>query len=64
MTLYVNGTATGTPATFSTPWASTGVLDLGHTGTTGWFPGSLSNVQAWDYALTATQVKALYQQVS
>jgi hypothetical protein len=64
LTLYVNGTANGTPATFSTPWASTGVLDLGHAGTTGWFPGSLSNMQAYDYALTATQVKALYQQIS
>jgi hypothetical protein len=63
MTLYVNGTSVAT-ATFSTPWASTGVLDLGHAGAAGWFPGSLSNVSAWDYALTPTQVKALFQQIS
>jgi hypothetical protein len=63
MTLYVNGTSVAS-ATYSTPWASSGLLDLGHNGTTGWFPGSLSNVSAWDYALTPTQVKALDQQIS
>jgi hypothetical protein len=27
------------------------------------FPGMISNVQAWNYALTTTQVTALYQQI-
>jgi hypothetical protein len=63
MALYVNGTSVGT-ASFTTPWASTGTLDLGHAAATGWFPGSLSSVQAWNYALAATQVKALDQQIS
>jgi hypothetical protein len=64
MNLYVNGTSVGSPASFTTPWYSTGTFDIGHAGSTSWFPGSLSDVQAWNYALSATQVTALDQQVS
>jgi hypothetical protein len=63
LTLYVNGTQ-GTTATFSTPWQSAGPFDIGNAAGTSFLPGSLSDVRAWNYALTPTQVTALYQQVS
>jgi hypothetical protein len=64
LTLYVNGQSVGTPIAFATPWASSGTFELGHAAATGYFSGALSDVQAWDYALTPTQVSALYQQVA
>ncbi len=62
MSLYINGTLVGTTSN-TTPWDGTGTFNLGHSGTTGYFPGAISNVQAWDYTLTPQQVTALYQQV-
>lgn len=66
LSLYVNGTLVGT-ATDATPWAATGALAIGR-GLTGganadFFPGELSNVQAFNYALTPQQVAALYQRL-
>jgi hypothetical protein len=63
MSLYVNGTLAGT-ASDTTPWNATGTFDIGHSGTGAYFPGSLSDVQAWDYTVTAQQVTALHKQVS
>ncbi|MFD7999555.1 LamG-like jellyroll fold domain-containing protein [Streptomyces mirabilis] len=64
--LYVNGTLAGT-ATGVTPWAATGNLVLGrglYNGSQGdWMNGSVNGVQAYDYALTANQVTALYQSI-
>ncbi|WP_231607946.1 LamG-like jellyroll fold domain-containing protein [Streptacidiphilus albus] len=68
MSLYVNGTLVGT-GTDTTPWAANGPLliggaDGGNTpGTVADFPGSISNVQAFNYALAPNQVTALYQQI-
>ncbi|MFD3581536.1 LamG domain-containing protein [Streptomyces sp. NPDC058683] len=64
--LYVNGTLAGT-ATGVTPWAATGNLVLGRGLYNGnqddWVNGSVSGVQAYNYALTANQVTALYQNI-
>ncbi|MDX3382061.1 hypothetical protein PV682_11420 [Streptomyces niveiscabiei] len=64
--LYVNGTLAAT-TTGVTPWAATGDLVLGRGlsgGTPGaWFGGSVSDVQAYAYALTANQITALYQNI-
>ena len=64
--LYVNGTLAGT-ATGVTPWAATGDLVLGRGLYNGnqddWVNGSVSGVEAYDYALTANQVTALYQSI-
>ncbi|MEH0554537.1 MULTISPECIES: LamG-like jellyroll fold domain-containing protein [unclassified Streptomyces] len=64
--LYVNGAPAGT-ATGVTPWAATGSLVLGRGLYNGsqddWTNGSVSGVQAYDYALTANQVAALYQSI-
>jgi len=62
----VNGAPAGT-ATGVTPWAATGSLVLGRGLYNGsqddWTNGSVSGVQAYDYALTANQVAALYQSI-
>ncbi len=67
LSLYVNGALTGT-ATDTAPTNATGALTIGRgqaNGTpTAYFPGELSTVQAWNYALTPTQIAALYQQIS
>jgi hypothetical protein len=60
--LYVNGTSAGS-ASFTTAWNATGPFDIGHAGAGNFFPGQISDVQAWNYALTAPQVTALYQQI-
>ncbi|MGW1160125.1 LamG-like jellyroll fold domain-containing protein [Streptomyces sp. NPDC002513] len=64
--LYVNGTLAGT-VTGVTPWAATGNLVLGRGLDNGshddWVSGSVSGVQAYNYALTANQVTALYQNI-
>ena len=68
MSLYVNGTLAGT-GTDTTPWAANGPLliggaDGGNTpGTVAAFPGQISNVQTYNYALAPNQVTALYQQL-
>ncbi|MGW3950739.1 LamG-like jellyroll fold domain-containing protein [Streptomyces sp. NPDC004752] len=60
--LYVNGTLSGT-AEFTTPWDARGGTILGaaqHLGTMGnFFPGSLDEVQLFDYQLTDAQVGTL-----
>ena len=67
LTLYVNGAQAGT-ATDSAPTNATGPLAVGrgqaNGSPTGYFPGELSTVQAWTYALTPVQVTALYQQIN
>jgi hypothetical protein len=66
LALYVNGALAGT-ATDSTPWAANGSLAIGRGFASGanaeFFPGELSTVQAFNYALTAQQVAALYQRL-
>ena len=63
MQLYVNGAAQGT-ATDTTPIASSGPLDIGRGFSSGtaanYFNGEIRNVQAYDSALTASQVSTLY----
>ena len=67
LSLFVNGGAVGT-AHNATPFAAGGALAIGrglsNATNTGFFPGKLSNVQAWSYALTPAQVLALDQQIS
>ena len=62
MSLYVNGTLAGT-GTNTTPWAATGALHVGSAGASNFFPGQISNVQAFNYALTPNQITALNQQI-
>ncbi|OKJ52270.1 Teneurin-1 [Streptomyces sp. CB02009] len=61
--LYVNGVASGTPATFGTPWEATGPLQLGRRWYKGAYAenhlGGLDDVQVYGEALTAAQVTAL-----
>lgn len=58
--LYVDGVAQRT-ATDPTPFAANGPLAIGRARFNGkptdWFPGQISDVKAFDYALTAAQVK-------
>ena len=67
LSLYVNGTLTGT-ATDKAPTNATGALTIGRGQANGdpsaYFPGELSTIQAWNYALTPTQITALYQQIN
>lgn len=62
LSLYINGTLAGTVIR-PTPWNAGGTFDLGHIRSGGWFPGLLSDVQAWNYALTSTQIAALSQEI-
>ncbi|REH35787.1 concanavalin A-like lectin/glucanase superfamily protein [Kutzneria buriramensis] len=68
MSLYVNGTLQSTQPTNSSPVATTGALAIGRgqasSAATNYFPGTLSTTQAWDYALTPTQVSALYKRIN
>ncbi|MFB7240489.1 LamG-like jellyroll fold domain-containing protein [Streptomyces sp. NPDC056269] len=58
--LYVNGAAVGTPAAFTTPWESTGPLQLGRR----WYKnaygenhlGGMDDVQVYSEALTPAQI--------
>ena len=63
MQLYVNGVAQGT-ATDTTPIASNGLLDIGHGFSAGaaanYFNGEIRDVQAYDSALSSSQVNTLY----
>ena len=67
LTLYVNGAQAGS-ATDTTPWNASGLFALGRDLTNGagadYFPGELSTVNVFNYALTALQVAALYQPTS
>lgn len=64
--LYVNGTLAGS-ATGMTAWQGTGPLSVGNAlyngNPTDYTDGSLSGVQAFNYALDADQITALYQQI-
>jgi hypothetical protein len=64
--LYVNGTLAQT-TTGATTWNAAGALSIGaglsNGILTGYFGGSLSDVQAWNYALAPNQITALYQQI-
>lgn len=62
LALFVNGQVQQS-VQMPTPWAGTGTFDVGHEVVGSWFPGQLSDVQAWNYRLAPTQVVALYQQV-
>ena len=63
LTLYVNGAAQGT-ATDPTPFASSFHFVIGRAVYEGeyadWFDGSVSNVEAFQAALSPAQVKQLY----
>ena len=64
--LYVNGALADT-VTGVTTWASSGDFavgrDLSDGAAANLFPGDISDVQAWNYALTAPQISALYDQI-
>jgi hypothetical protein len=64
--LYVNGTLAAT-GTGLTNWSATGGMLLGagqYNATIGdYFPGKISDLQAWNYALSAPQITALYDQI-
>jgi hypothetical protein len=63
LTLYVNGVMQGT-ARVTAPIAGHGDLVIGRAkfagGPTDWFPGKIKDVEAFQVALTASQVKALH----
>jgi hypothetical protein len=63
MDLYVNGVLAGT-AVNTTPFATTGVTAIGRGkfdgAPTDWFPGELSDVEAFSYTLTPAEVSAMY----
>lgn len=64
--LYVNGTLAAT-TTGITSWNATNPFTIGRdlqAGTNSdYFPGQISNVQAWNYTLNADQAAALHQQI-
>ncbi|MBS2966669.1 LamG domain-containing protein [Actinocrinis puniceicyclus] len=64
--LYVNGALAAT-ATGITEWQSTGAFtvgrDLYNGNPTDYFPGEISNLQAFNYALSAPQITALHDQI-
>ena len=66
MSLYVNGALAGT-AKNATPVNATGTLVLGRGLSAGkpaaFFPGSISQVQTWNYTLPLAQLAALYDQL-
>jgi Concanavalin A-like lectin/glucanases superfamily len=63
MDLYVNGVLAGT-AVNTTQFATTGVTAIGRGkfdgASTDWFPGELSDVEAFGYTLTPAEVSAMY----
>ena len=64
MDLYVNGVLAGT-AVNTTPFATSGVTAIGRGkyegAATDFFPGELSDVEAFGYPLTPAEVSAIYQ---
>ena len=67
MSLYVNGQQQTSQPTNTNPVSTTGALAIGRGQTSGtaanYFPGNISTTQVWDYALTPTQVSALYKRI-
>lgn len=65
--LYVNGAFINQVGNVPS-FAATGPLSIGRErwrdGNFGFFPGKISNAQAWNYALTPTQVSALYKRIN
>jgi hypothetical protein len=65
--LFVNGAPAGI-ATGIAGWNATGAMLIGadqYNATVGdYFPGEISNVQLFNYALSAPQIAALYKQIS
>jgi hypothetical protein len=65
--LFVDGTLAGQVGGVSS-FAASGPLSIGrdrwNDAGAGFFPGEVSDAQAWNYALTPTQVSALYHQVN
>jgi hypothetical protein len=57
-----SSTLAGTP-TNAAAWRATGPLNLGSAGASAYFPGELSDVQAWNYELSPSQVTALQEQI-
>ncbi|HEY1570466.1 MAG TPA: LamG-like jellyroll fold domain-containing protein [Pseudonocardiaceae bacterium] len=64
-TLYVNGATNHTAAwpAGSTHWRPTGPLSIGASLGKGFLPGSVSDIEAWNYALTPNDTNALFQQI-
>ena len=64
MDLYVNGKLAGT-ATNTTPFSATGATAIGRGkyggAATDFFPGEVSDVEAFGYTLTPSEVTELYQ---
>lgn len=65
--IYVNGSLAGTAAVSAGRWQATGDLIIGRAkwnGSPGYYwPGDLSGVQVWNYALTGPQITAIYDQI-
>lgn len=65
--LYVNGKFINLVRNVSS-FAATGPLTIGRQrwrdADAGFLPGKISDAQAWNYALTPTQVSALYQRIN
>lgn len=63
--LYVNGTQASSVTGIS-PWAASGNLTIGagqyNAALADYFPGEISNVQTYNYALSAAQIGEIYQQ--
>ena len=65
---YVNGVLAATNTSVTSTWGATGPFTIGAGlrggANTDFFPGNLSDLQNWNYPLSAVQVTALYQQIS
>lgn len=65
LTMYINGTSIGT-SNWAAPWVGTSPLTIGagryagSTSSTGTFTGQITNVQAYQRALSAAEVTSLY----
>jgi Concanavalin A-like lectin/glucanases superfamily len=59
ISLYINGTLVGTTS-YTTPWNSTGAFNIGHAGASNYFPGQISDVQAYQRALTTADIQTMY----
>ena len=60
VTCYVNGVSKGTATWSSARTANNANLTIGQTNSANWVSGSLDDVQIYNYALSADQVKVLY----
>jgi hypothetical protein len=59
ISLYINGTLVATTS-YTTPWNAAGAFNIGHAGASNYFAGEISEVQAYQRALTAADVQSLY----